>query len=62
MTEKELEAIVSRLDSARQHRKLLQLTKAQAEMEAINKCADAYYDGLCDLAKEIRRLLPKEDV
>lgn len=61
MTAKELDALVSRLDSVWQHKKMLQLTKAQAEMEAISKCAEAYYDGLYDLAKEIRHLLPKED-
>lgn len=57
MTTKELDALVSRLESTRQHKKQILLTKAQAEMEAINKCAEAYYDGLYDLAKEIRDTL-----
>lgn len=58
MTVKELDAIVARLDSARQRKKQIQLTKAQAEIDTINRCADAYYDGLYDMAKEIKNLLP----
>ena len=61
MTLKELDAIVDRLDSARQHKKQIQLTKAQAEIDAINRCATAYYDGLYDMAREIKvKLLPTE--
>lgn len=57
MTAKELDAIVSRLDSVQQRKKQILLTKAQAEIETINRCADAYYDGLYDLAKEIKTTL-----
>lgn len=61
MTVKELDAIVNRLDVARQHKKQIQLTKAQAEIDTINRCADAYFDGLYDMAKEIKNLLPLEE-
>jgi hypothetical protein len=54
MTAKELDNIVARLDSARQHKKQIQLAKAQAELDTINRCADAYYDGLYDMAREIK--------
>ena len=57
MTEKELDSIVARLDSIRSHKKHIELAKAQAEIDAINRCADAYYDGLYDMAKEIKNLL-----
>lgn len=61
MTAKELDDIVARLDSARQHKKQIKLAKAQAEIDSINRCADAYYDGLYDMAREIKvRLLPDE--
>ena len=61
MTLKEIDAIIDRLDSARQHKKQIQLAKAQAEIDTINKCADAYYDGLYDMAREIKvKLLPGE--
>ena len=54
MTAKELDAIVARLDSAHQHKKQIRLAKAQAEIDAINRCATAYYDGLYDMAREIK--------
>ena len=54
MTAKELDAIVAKLDSARQHNKQILLTKAQAEIDTINRCAEAYYDGLYDMAREIK--------
>lgn len=61
MTIKEIDAIIDRLDSARQHKKQIQLTKAQAEIDTINRCADAYYDGLYDMAREIKaKLLPTD--
>ena len=60
MTVKDIDKIVSSLDLARSRKKQFELTKAQAEIEAINRCADAYYDGLYDMAKEIKNLLPME--
>ena len=60
MNVEELDAIVARLDSIHQSKKHIQLAKAQAEIDAINKCALAYYDGLYDMAKEVAKLLHKE--
>lgn len=54
MTEKELDAIVAKLDSVKQHNKHILLAKAQAEIDTINRCAEAYYDGLYDMAREIK--------
>ena len=54
MNAKELDAIVAKLDSARQHNKHILLAKAQAEIDTINRCAEAYYDGLYDMAREIK--------
>lgn len=54
MTAKELDAVVAKLDSARQHKKQILLAKAQAEIDTINRCAEAYYDGLYDMAREIK--------
>ena len=61
MTVKDIDKIVSSLDLARSRKKQIELTKAQAEIETINRCADAYYDGLYDMAKEIKNLLPMEE-
>lgn len=54
MTAKELDAVVAKLDSARQQKKQILLAKAQAEIDTINRCAEAYYDGLYDMAREIK--------
>ena len=60
MKAEELDSIVSRLDSIYQNKKHIQLAKAQAEVDTINRCALAYYDGLYDMAKEVAKLLHKE--
>lgn len=60
MTAKELDNIVTRLESARQHKKQIQLTKAQAEIDTINRCAEAYFDGLYDAIKEVKNA-PQEE-
>ena len=61
MTAKDIDKIVASLDAARSRKKQIELTKAQAEIDAINRCADAYFDGLYDMAKEIKNLLPMEE-
>lgn len=58
MDAKELDSIVARLDSIRQHKKHIEIAKAQAEIDAINRCYEAYFDGLYDMAREIKNLLP----
>ncbi len=61
LIEKELDAIINRLDIQMQRNKQIQLIKAQAEIETINRCAVAYVDGLYDMAKEVKNLLQKLD-
>ena len=61
MTAKDIDNIVASLDKARAQKKQIQLTKAQAEIDTINRCADAYFDGLYDMAREIKNLLPTEE-
>lgn len=63
MTDKELDSIMARLTSAREHKKQIQLAKANAEIEAIQREAGAYWDGVYDALKEVRSALtqpPKE--
>ena len=59
LTEKELDSILAQLDSAWQHKKQIQLTKAQAEIDTINRCAEAYFDGLYAMAREIKNQYPE---
>ena len=59
MTDKELESIMTRLTSAREHKKQIQLTKANAEIDAIQREAGAYWDGVYDAIKEVRNALPQ---
>ncbi len=59
MTDKELDFIMNRLTSAREHKKQIQLAKANAEIEAIQRAADAYWDGVYDVIKEVRNALPQ---
>ena len=61
LIEKELNAIINRLDIQMQRNKQIQLIKAQAEIDAINRCSVAYVDGLYDMAKEVKNLLQKLD-
>lgn len=61
MTAKDIDNIMASLDKARAQKKQIQLTKAQAEIDTISRCADAYFDGLYDMAREIKNLLPTEE-
>lgn len=60
MTDKDLDAIMDRLTHIREHKKQIALTKAQAEIQTIQRETDAYWDGMWDFCKEVKRLLPKE--
>lgn len=48
MTGKELDIIMIRLQNAREQKKQIALTKAQAEIETIRREAEAYWDGVYD--------------
>lgn len=58
MTAKELDAILADLDKKRQHKKDIQLAKAQAEINTIHRESEAYFDGLYDAIKAVKALLP----
>lgn len=58
MTAEELDAILADLEKKRQHKKDVQLAKAQAEINAIHRETDAYFDGLYDAIKAVKALLP----
>ena len=60
MTTKDLDAIIDRLTSVREHKKQIALTKAQAEILTIQRETDAYWDGMYDFLKEVKALLPTE--
>ena len=60
MTEKELDAIMLRLTNARDRKKDIALAKANAEIDAIRREAEAYWDGVYDAIKEIKNAIPKQ--
>ena len=59
MTDKDLDAIIDRLTSIREHKKQIALTKAQAEIQTIQRETEAYWDGMWDFCKAVKELLPK---
>lgn len=61
LIEKELDAVINRLDIQMQRNKQIQIIKKQAEIDAMNQCAVAYIDGVYDMAKEVKNLLQKLD-
>lgn len=58
MDNKQLDAILADLERKRQRKKEIQLAKAQAEISAIHRESEAYYDGLYDAIKAVKALLP----
>ena len=60
MTTKDLDAIMDRLTSIREHKKQIALTKAQAEIQTIQRETEAYWDGMYDFMKAVKVLLPQE--
>lgn len=58
MTKKDLEAIEAKLTARRTQKKEIALAKAQAEINTIQREADAYWDGVYDALKAVRDLLP----
>ena len=59
MTSKDLDAIMTRLTSIREHKKQIALAKAQAEIQTIQRETEAYWDGMWDFCKAVTELLPK---
>lgn len=59
MTDKQLEEIMTRLTSANEHKTQIQLAKANAEITTIQREADAYWNGVCDALKEIKKDMPQ---
>ena len=60
MDEKWLDELIQRLDSTHSRKKDRLLIKANAEIEAIQREAVAYYDGVCDAIKEVKNRLKKD--
>ena len=60
MTTKDLDAIMDRMTSIREHKKQIAITKAQAEIQTIQRETEAYRDGMWDFCKAVKDLLPKE--
>lgn len=60
MTTKDLDAIMDKLTHIREQKKQIALTKAQAEIQTIQRETDAYLDGMWDFGKAVKQLLPNE--
>lgn len=58
ITAKDLDAILDKLSSRRDLKKQVALAKAQAEIQTIQREADAYWDGLYDAIKAVKEILP----
>lgn len=57
MTNKELDEIIKKLETARMQKRDIQLAKAQKEIEAINREAEAYWDGVYDAIKAVKNAM-----
>ena len=57
----DLDKILDTLASAHSRKKQIQLTKANAEIEAIQREDAAYYDGAYDAIKYVKNLLYGEE-
>ena len=58
MTVKDLDTIMDRLTRNREQKKQIELAKAQAEIQTIQRETDAYWDGLYDFLKAVKGMLP----
>lgn len=60
MTETELKAICSRLAASKDRLRDVKITRAQAELDAINREYSAYCDGVDDAIRAIRGAMQEE--
>lgn len=60
MDDNDFGRIVSQLEITINRRKEIRLVKANAEIGAINREADAYYDGVYDAIKAVKAALEEE--
>lgn len=60
MTTKDLDVILDGLTHIREHKKQIALTKAQAEIQTIQRETEAYLDGMYDFCKAVKAMLPTE--
>lgn len=58
LTAKDLDNILNQLTAKRERKKEIALAKAQAEIQTIQREADAYWDGLYDAIRAVKNLLP----
>ena len=57
MNASDLDKVLNRLSAAHSRKKEILLIKANAEIEAIQREDNAYYDGAYDAIKEVKALL-----
>lgn len=58
ITVEKLDEIFKKLENSYSQKKCIKLAVAQKEIEAINREADAYLDGLYDAFKAVKSALP----
>lgn len=59
MTVKELDLIMIRLQNARERKRDIALAKANAEIDTIRREHEAYWDGVYDAIKEVKKAMPE---
>ena len=57
----DVEKALADLERARGRKRDMQMTKAQAEIDAINREYEAYLDGIYDLAKALNKVCIREE-
>lgn len=59
MTDKELDLIMTKLQSVSEHKKQIALATAHKEIESIQRAAEAYWDGVYDAIKAVKAAMPE---
>lgn len=57
----DVEKALANLERARGRKRDVQIAKAQAELEAVNREYEAYLDGIYDMAKELNKVCIREE-